>query len=107
VTGQTYVTSVSEPPRLNLLRLEEELSAIHLRLARVYVENMHYRDVLARFDRPDTFFYLDPPYYGCENYYGKPKEELLKEGGGRRRGGALYGEGRRRGRPPSTPYRTL
>jgi len=19
---------------------------------------------------PDTFFYLDPPYYGCENYYG-------------------------------------
>ncbi|OQW92928.1 MAG: DNA methyltransferase, partial [Beggiatoa sp. IS2] len=20
--------------------------------------------------RPDTFFYLDPPYAGCENYYG-------------------------------------
>jgi DNA adenine methylase len=22
-------------------------------------------------DRPDTLFYLDPPYYNCENYYGK------------------------------------
>lgn len=20
--------------------------------------------------KPDTFFYLDPPYYGCEDYYG-------------------------------------
>ena len=54
----------------NLLRVEEELSAIHLRLARVYIENKHYEDLIACFDRPDTFFYLDPPYYGCENYYG-------------------------------------
>ena len=22
------------------------------------------------FDKPETFFYLDPPYFGCENYYG-------------------------------------
>jgi DNA adenine methylase len=54
----------------NLLRVEEELSAIHLRLARVYIENKHYKDVIQCFDRPETFFYLDPPYYGCENYYG-------------------------------------
>jgi len=26
--------------------------------------------LIACFDRPETFFYLDPPYYGCENYYG-------------------------------------
>jgi DNA adenine methylase len=26
--------------------------------------------VIACFDRLETFFYLDPPYYGCENYYG-------------------------------------
>lgn len=22
-------------------------------------------------DRPTTLFYLDPPYWGCESYYGK------------------------------------
>ncbi len=43
-----------------LLRVEEELSAIHLRLARVYIENKHYEDLIPCFDRPDTFFYLDP-----------------------------------------------
>jgi DNA adenine methylase len=48
----------------NLLRVEEELSAIHLRLVRVYIENNGYEDLIASFDRPDTFFYLDPPYYG-------------------------------------------
>jgi DNA adenine methylase len=56
---------------LNLLRIEEELSMVHLRLARVYVENLPYEQVILRFDRPHTFFYLDPPYYGCEDYYGK------------------------------------
>jgi DNA adenine methylase len=54
----------------NLPRVEKELSAIRLRLARVYIENKHYKDVIQCFDRPETFLYLDPPYYGCENYYG-------------------------------------
>ena len=61
----------SSPPRLNLLRIEEELSAVHLRLSRVYVENRPYDAIITRFDRPDTFFYCDPPYHGFEDYYGK------------------------------------
>ncbi len=61
----------TRPPSLNLLRIEEELSAVHLRLARVYIENMTYRDLIPRFDRPGTFFYLDPPYHGHEADYGK------------------------------------
>lgn len=55
----------------NLLRVEEELSAAHLRLSRVYIENMHYEKFIERFDRPHTFFYLDPPYYKREDLYGK------------------------------------
>lgn len=31
---------------------------------------MHYADLIRRFDRPETFFYVDPPYYGYEDYYG-------------------------------------
>ncbi len=58
-------------PRLNLLRVEEDLSMAHLRLARVYIENMPYQDLIRRFDRPHTFFYLDPPYWGYEDHYGR------------------------------------
>lgn len=58
-------------PKLNLLRIEEELSAAHLRLARVYLECLPYHEILKRYDKPGTIFYLDPPYWDCENYYGK------------------------------------
>lgn len=35
------------------------------------VENLPYADLIARYDRPHTLFYVDPPYFGCEDYYGK------------------------------------
>lgn len=71
VVGQSFGASPSRPPRLNLLRIEEDLSAAHLRLSRAYIENQSYIDAVHRYDRPDTFFYLDPPYYQFEDYYGK------------------------------------
>lgn len=67
----TWGTATTRPPRLNLLRIEEDLSAVHLRLSRVYIENLNFDKLIAKYDRPKTFFYLDPPYYGCEDYYGK------------------------------------
>lgn len=71
VAGRTYGTATTHPPRLNLLRIEEELSAAHLRLSRVWVEHLDFEACIKRHDRPHTFFYLDPPYYGVENYYGE------------------------------------
>jgi DNA adenine methylase len=71
VIGQTFALTPTRPPRVNLLRIEEELSAAHLRLSRVYIENMHYAKLIERVDRPNTCFYIDPPYYNCEDYYGK------------------------------------
>lgn len=32
---------------------------------------MYYQKLIERFDRPETFFYIDPPYYGCENDYSE------------------------------------
>lgn len=41
------------------------------RLAGVTVEQMPWREVLEKYDRPTTMFYLDPPYQGNEASYGK------------------------------------
>ena len=71
VVGQSFSIGPTRPSSLNLLRIEEELSAAHLRLSRVYIENLPYQRLIERFDRSETFFYIDPPYYGCEDDYGK------------------------------------
>ena len=66
----TYGISATGAPRLNLLRIEEDLSEAHLRLARVFIESKPYDQVIQRFDKPGTFFYIDPPYWDCEKDYG-------------------------------------
>jgi DNA adenine methylase len=71
ITNPTLSVGRSRPSNFNLLRIEEDLSAAHLRLARVYIENRDYKDLIPRMDSEDTFFYVDPPYFGCEGYYGK------------------------------------
>ena len=67
----TFGYAATRAPKLNLLRIEEQLSAAHLRLSRVYIECLPYAEVIKRYDRADTFFYIDPPYWNCENYYGE------------------------------------
>jgi len=70
IKSPSFSVATTSKPRLNLLRVEEELSAVHLRLSQVYIENKCYAEFIMKYDKPDTFFYLDPPYYGCEDYYG-------------------------------------
>lgn len=71
INRPTFCTRTTDAPKLNLVRIEEELSAVHLRLSRVVVEHLPYADVITRYDRPATVFYIDPPYWGIEDYYGK------------------------------------
>lgn len=68
VRGRTFGVSAEDPPCINLLRLEEELSDVHIRLHNVMVENLDYKDLVQRYDKPGTFFYLDPPYYKAPFY---------------------------------------
>jgi DNA adenine methylase len=37
----------------------------------VVVENKPYWEFIDRYDRLHRFFYLDPPYFNCEDYYGE------------------------------------
>ena len=70
INKPTFGIAATGAPRLNLLRIEEELSDAHVRLARVFVENKPYDQVIQRFDKPGTLFYIDPPYWGNEKDYG-------------------------------------
>ncbi|CRG48968.1 D12 class N6 adenine-specific DNA methyltransferase [Yersinia wautersii] len=68
VDGQTFGTSTTRPTGLNLLRLEETLSAAHLRLSRTMIEHMGWADCVEKYDRPHSLFYLDPPYWQTCGY---------------------------------------
>ena len=68
VDGRTFGTGTTCPPRLNLMRIEEDLSAAHLRLSRTYIEHLEWSECIRRYDRPHTLFYCDPPYWGTEGY---------------------------------------
>jgi DNA adenine methylase len=71
LSSPVFRCDTTHKSRFNLLRIEEDLSAVHLRLAGVFVENLPYARAIERFDKASTFFYIDPPYHGCEKYYGK------------------------------------
>ncbi len=57
--------------RFNIRKLRGFIEKLHERLSDVTIENLGYAEFITRYDGPDTLFYLDPPYYGCENDYGK------------------------------------
>ena len=71
VSGKNFGVAVERPARFNLTTLEPDLEALHSRLSGVTVMCLDFADFIRRVDRPETLFYLDPPYWGCEGDYGK------------------------------------
>jgi DNA adenine methylase len=84
VRHPNYHWHVVQPPGFNLERLPQLLHNAHKRLERTQLECLPYEEVLRRYDRPTTLFYLDPPYYGRKLYrynfepadFGKLAERL-------------------------------
>lgn len=64
---------------LNLLRIEEDLSAAHLRLHKVTVEHLAWQQCMAKYDATDTLFFLDPPYWETEGYGAAFEMEQYQE----------------------------
>lgn len=60
-----------ERTRFDSERIIPQIHMLHKRLAGVYIECLPYQDFITRYDRVDTLFYLDPPYWGSESFYGK------------------------------------
>jgi DNA adenine methylase len=68
VSSRTFGTAATAPPKLNLLRIEEDLSQAHLRLARCYIEHLVWQRCISKYDRQETLFFMDPPYWKTEGY---------------------------------------
>ena len=70
ISGRHFGVSVGAPARFDITKLAALLEDVHERLAGVVIERLPYADLVARYDRPATLFYLDPPYAGGEADYG-------------------------------------
>ncbi|WP_322174500.1 DNA adenine methylase [Acutalibacter caecimuris] len=53
----------------DLRRLFGLIQQLESRLANVVIENQDFETLIHHYDRPDTFFYLDPPYFSTEDMY--------------------------------------
>lgn len=70
VDRRHYGVSYTAGARFDLTKLVPMLEAVHERLCGVDIERLGYADLIHRYDRPGTLFYLDPPYHGNEADYG-------------------------------------
>ena len=61
---------------MNRLKNLANLKEINKRLNKVCIENLDFEKCITKFDKEDTFFYLDPPYYAIkEKYKNVPEME--------------------------------
>ena len=63
-SGKSYA---SQP--FDIRKLFGLISQLQDRLANVVVENHDFETLIKHYDRPDAFFYLDPPYFSTEDMY--------------------------------------
>jgi DNA adenine methylase len=68
ILKQKFHYGVTQPSNYNLERIPEIIEKVHQRLARVQIESLPYEQVLEKYDRPTTVFYLDPPYWERKLY---------------------------------------
>jgi len=69
--SRTFGTTTERDCRFNMIKIKPMLEEVHERLSGVTIENLDWLDFINCYDRPYTLFYLDPPYFGNENDYGK------------------------------------
>jgi len=64
--GWRFATKTDEASRL--YNCVGEVETIARRLQHVYIDRLDFRRCIRNWDRPDTIFFLDPPYFGTLPY---------------------------------------
>lgn len=79
VRGRTFSASPDRSLRIPFPRMEEELFQIHERLRDCVIEHLPWQAFIPKYDRPETFFFIDPPYYKAPEYrYNMALDDYLK-----------------------------
>lgn len=70
VSGRDFGMSKNRPARFRSSEVGEDLLAAGRRLEAVTIEQLTWSELITRYDQDGALFYLDPPYFGCEDDYG-------------------------------------
>lgn len=71
VGSKTFGVCKERNARFSPQRLQSDIDALAERLSDVTIECLDFGEFIERYDHKDMLFYLDPPYWNCENDYGK------------------------------------
>jgi DNA adenine methylase len=68
IRRQNFKVGIEDGSNFNPHRIPMVLHLAHERLLNVQLECLPYQEVLRKYDREFTFFYLDRPYFGLPHY---------------------------------------
>jgi DNA adenine methylase len=68
IRRRTFHYCVAKPSNFRPGHLSTVVRETADRLCNVQIEHLPYEEILRRYDRSTTFFYLDPPYMGVHHY---------------------------------------
>jgi DNA adenine methylase len=69
VARQNFAIHITKRPSFTPKRIPEIINAAYERLQTVQIECRPFEQIIQKYDRAETFFYLDPPYYGIKLYH--------------------------------------
>ncbi|MEW8973490.1 MAG: DNA adenine methylase [Tissierellaceae bacterium] len=79
--GQNYGYGTTKGPSQQIF-YKNLLMDLRERLRNTYVENLSFEKVIDKYDRSNTFFFADPPYFettGYQDKFGKEEHILLRD----------------------------
>jgi len=74
-TGYSFRTGATKPLDFHPDKIIERVREVHRRLDGVTIECLPALEVIRRYDRKETFFFVDPPYHNISLYAHNMSEE--------------------------------